>query len=223
MTAATDDVDTALLAVLREELVAISRRGWERGLVAGVSGNNSLRVPGTDLVLIKASGGCMGDMETGDTVLIRLDGTVLDAGRRPSKEWRWHVEVYRRRPDVGGIAHLHPPLAVAFTVADRPMPLVTTAARAHLRRVGTVPLLPAGSVELAEAMVEQVADPEVRAVLMAEHGAMTLGPDLRTAHYRTEYLEDNARVALTATSLLGAGVDSLPLAVDTAPLAEATG
>lgn len=220
-TAPRTETDPALLALLREELVAVSRRGWERGLVAGVSGNNSLRVPGTDLVLIKASGGCMGDMETGDTVLIGLDGTVHDADRVPSKEWRWHVEVYRQRPDVGGIAHLHPPLSVAFTVADRPMPLVTTAARAHLRRVGQVPLLPAGSVELADAVVAEVADPEVRAVLMSEHGAITLGPDLRTAHYRTEYLEDNARVALTASSLLGSGVGALPLAVDTAPLAEA--
>lgn len=217
------DVDPGMLALLREELATISRRGWDRGLVAGVSGNNSLRVPGTDLMLIKASGGCMGEMTPGDTVLMTLDGEVLDPERRASKEWRWHVEVYRRRPEVGGIAHLHPPLAVAFTVADRAMPLVTTAARAHLRRVGLVPLLPAGSAELAAAIVGELDDPEVRAVLMSEHGALTLGPDLRTAHYRTEYLEDNARVALAATALLGSGVEALPLALDTAPLAEVTG
>jgi ribulose-5-phosphate 4-epimerase/fuculose-1-phosphate aldolase len=213
----------AILQLLREELVAVSRRGYERGLVVGVSGNNSLRVPGTDLVLIKASGGCQGEMDVSDTVLMRLDGTVLDADRPPSKEWRWHLEVYRNRPDVGGIVHLHPPYAVAFAVADEPVPLVHTAARAHLRRVGRVDLLPAGSEELAARVVDVLSDEETRAVVMREHGTITVGPDLRTAYYRTEYLEDNARVALLASQLRLTTPGGLRLAVDTAPLAEVTG
>jgi ribulose-5-phosphate 4-epimerase/fuculose-1-phosphate aldolase len=217
------EADPATLRLLREELVAVSRRGYERGLVVGVSGNNSLRVPGTDLVLIKATGGCQGEMDVSDTVLMRLDGTVLDAGRVPSKEWRWHLDVYRHRADIGGIVHLHPPHAVAFAVADEPVPLVHTAARAHLRRVGRVDLLPAGSPELAEAVVAALADPETRAVVMREHGTITVGPDLRTAYYRTEYLEDNARVALLAAGLRGTTPGGLRLAVDTAPLAEVAG
>jgi len=47
MSVAMTEPDPVLLQLLREELVAWSRRGYERGLVAGVSGNNSLRVPGT--------------------------------------------------------------------------------------------------------------------------------------------------------------------------------
>jgi ribulose-5-phosphate 4-epimerase/fuculose-1-phosphate aldolase len=217
------DPDPATLQLLREELVAVSRRGYERGLVVGVSGNNSLRVPGSDLVLIKASGGCQGEMDASGTVLVRLDGTVLDPDRLPSKEWRWHLEVYRHRPDVGGIAHLHPPHAVAFAVADEPVPLVHTAARAHLRRVARVDLLPAGSEELAAEVVAALSDPDTRAVVMREHGTITVGPDLRTAYHRTEYLEDNARVALLAAQLRGTTPGGLRLAVDTAPLAEVAG
>ncbi|MQA11552.1 MAG: class II aldolase/adducin family protein [Pseudonocardiaceae bacterium] len=217
------EVDSATLRLLREDLVAISRRGYERGLVAGVSGNNSLRVPGSDLVLIKATGGCQGEMDISDTVLMNLEGEVLDQGRVPSKEWRWHVEVYRTRPEVGGIAHLHPPYSVAFAVADEPVPLVHTAARAHLRKVATVDLLPAGSSELADQVTEAFADPEVRGVLMREHGTITVGPDLRTAYYRTEYLEDCAKVALLAGQIRGMRPGEVPLAVDIAPLAEVTG
>jgi L-ribulose-5-phosphate 4-epimerase len=227
-------MDEVTLRLLREELVAVSRRGYQRGLVVGVSGNNSVRVPGTELVLIKATGGCMGEMDVSDTVLMRLDGTVCDAGRRPSKEWRWHLEVYRSRPDVGGIVHLHPPHAVAFAVADQPIPLVHTAARAHLRRVGVVGLLPAGSAELAAEVVRVLSDTETRVVVMREHGTITVGPDLRTAHYRTEYLEDNARVALLAARLRLTTPAGLRLAEDaeatlasreggTAPLAEVGG
>ena len=212
--------DPVVLQLLREELVTWSRRGYERGLVAGVSGNNSLRVPGTDLILIKATGGCQGDMDLTDTVLMTLDGEVLDAGRRPSKEWRWHAALYRARPDTGAVVHLHPPHVVAFAVADEPLPLVHTAARGHLRKVGYVELLPAGSPELADAVARVYADPDVRAVVLREHGSITVGPDLRTAYFRTEYLEDCAKVALLAGTIRGTAPAKIPLAQDTDPLAE---
>jgi L-fuculose-phosphate aldolase len=215
--------EPAVVQLLREELVAISRRGYERGLVAGLSGNNSVRVPGTDLVLIKATGRCQGEMDTSDTVLMDLDGTVLDEGRRPSKEWRWHLGIYRVRPDVGAVVHLHPPYAVAFAVADRVPQLVHTAARAYLRTVEDVELLPAGSEELAVAVMELFHDPGLRVALMREHGTIAVGPDLRSAYYRTEYLEDNAKVALIAAQITGVLPGKLILAEDAAPLAEAAG
>jgi L-ribulose-5-phosphate 4-epimerase len=215
--------DPAIVAALREELVAVSRRGYERGLVPGVSGNNSLRLPGTDLVLIKATDCCQGEMTTTDTVLLTLDGDVLDEGRRPSKEWHWHLGIYRERPDVGGIVHLHPAHAVAFAVANEIPPLVHTAARGHLRLLGSVDLLPAGSEELARAVVDQFRNPDLRGVLMREHGTITVGPDLRTAYYRTEYLEDDAKVALLAAQIAAARPAGLVLAEDRAPLAEVGG
>lgn len=216
-------VDEAVMRLLREDLVAVSRRGYERGLVVGVSGNNSLRVPGTDLVLIKATGGCQGEMDVADTVLMDLDGRVLDEGRTPSKEWRWHLGVYRTRPDVGGIAHLHPPYCVAFAVADEVPQLVHTAGRAYLRHVRSVDLLPAGSEELAREVVEVFSDVQVRAALMREHGTITVGPNLREAYYRTEYLEDSAKVALLAAHIKGTSPGKVPLAEDTEPYAEASG
>lgn len=56
---------------------------------------------------------------------------------------------------------------------------------------------------------------------MREHGTVTVGPDLRTAYYRTEYLEDNAKVACLAAQIAGVRPSQLHLAVDLAPLAEA--
>lgn len=218
----TDSVPSYVRS-LREELVAVSRRGYERGLVPGVSGNNSVRVPGTDLVLIKATNCCQGDMTVADTVLMDLDGNVLDEGRKPSKEWQWHLGIYRVRPDVNGIVHLHPPYSVAFAVANEIPPLVNAAARGHLQRLGSVELLPAGSGELADAVVEQFRDERRRGILMREHGTITVGSDLMTAYFRTEYLEDNARVAVLAAQITGVRPAALVLAEDAAPLAEATG
>ncbi len=208
------------MRLLREELVAWSRRGYDRGLVAGVSGNNSLRVPDSDLMLIKTTGCCMGDMDTADTVLMDFDGNVLEEGKQPSKEWRWHLGIYKTRPDVCGIAHFHPPYAVAFAVANRLPPLVHTAGRGHLQRVKLVQLLPSGSQELADEIMELFRG-DLRVALMQEHGSIAVGPDLRTACYRSEYLEDNAKVALLAIQVVTLDpAGSLTLAEDTAPLAE---
>ena len=213
--------DEWTVRMLREELVTISRRSYDRGLVPGVSGNNSVRVPGTDTMVIKSTGSCMGDMSPEDTVQMTLDGQVIDAGRRPSKEWRFHAAIYRVRPEVGAVVHLHPPYSVAFSVAGQVPPLVTAATRGHIQAVQMVDLLPAGSTELADAVTSVMNGSDLRAVLMREHGTVTVGPDLRTAYYRTEYLEDNARVAISAGLVAGRRAHELVLADDPDPTAEA--
>lgn len=212
--------DQPALHMLRDELVTISQRSYERGLVPGVSGNNSVRVPGTETMLIKSSGSCMGDMTAEDTVHMTWGGEVLDGERRPSKEWKFHAAIYRVRREVGAVVHLHPPYSVAFSTAGEIPPLVTAATRGHIRQIEMVPLLPAGSAELAEAVETVMAGTELRAVLMQEHGTITVGPDLRTAYYRTEYLEDNARVALLAGLAAGSRARDLVLAHDSDPTAE---
>jgi L-ribulose-5-phosphate 4-epimerase len=193
--------------IMREELVAISRRAYGQGLVVGISGNNSVRVPGTDAVLIKVTGVCQGDMDTADAVLVDLDGNVLEEGKRPSKEIRWHLAIYRSNPGVGGIVHVHPPYAVAWAVANRLPKLVHTAARGVLGRIALVDLAPSGSQELADLISDAFADRDLRVALMREHGIVAVGPDLRTAYYRAEYLEDTAKVALLAAQVRALGPD----------------
>jgi ribulose-5-phosphate 4-epimerase/fuculose-1-phosphate aldolase len=198
---AASEPSEKVLAGLREELVAVSRWAYDRGLVAGISGNNSVRVPGTEAMLIKTTAACQGDMTTEQTVLVSLDGEPLEAGREPSKEWRWHAALYRSNPEVGGIVHVHPPYAVAWAVANRAPRLIHTAARGQLKEIGLVGLAPSGSEELAQMVEEAFSDPELRVALMREHGIIAVGPDLRTAFYRADYLEDTAKVALLAAQV----------------------
>lgn len=193
--------------IMREELVAISHRAYQQGLVVGVSGNNSVRVPGTDAVLIKATGANQGDMGTADTVLVDLDGNVLESGGQPSKEIRWHLSIYRQNPEVGGVVHVHPPYAVAWAVANRVPQLVHTAARGVLKRIAMVDLAPSGSQELADLVADAFADRDLQVALMREHGIIAAGPDLRSAYYRAEYLEDTAKVALLAAQVRALGPD----------------
>jgi len=192
---------------LKELLVTIAHRAYARGLVPGVSGNLSVRVPGESRIVIKATGKCFGDMTSADTLVIDLEGDLVEDGpaaQRPSKERWFHCAIYRRRPDVGAVAHLHPPHAVAYAALHALPPMLTGAARAFLGgKTIVVPPAPSGSRELAALVGDAFQDPAIAAAILAEHGTITVGPDLLSAYYLSEYLEDAARTACLVRRIRG--------------------
>jgi L-ribulose-5-phosphate 4-epimerase len=106
-------------ANLREELVSCCRLMAAKGLVAGTEGNVSARdKDGT--ILMTPSG--MNKGEIGPEMLVRLnlEGRVLEGEFEPTSERFMHLEFYRQRPDVGGVAHGHPIFCTAFAAAQRP-------------------------------------------------------------------------------------------------------
>lgn len=197
--------NTDPLLEIRRTLVAVAHRAYARGLTLGVSGNLSVRLPGRDLVLIKATGKSLGDVTEDDLVLLDLSGDPVDSGGpAPSKERLFHVAIYRRRADVGAVVHLHPPHAVAYAVGHAIPPFLSGAARSFLSgSTVLVPPAPSGSPELAQLVQEAFANVAVHSAVLAEHGTVTVGPDVWTAFYRSEYLEDAARVAWLAGFLPG--------------------
>lgn len=166
-----------------------------RGLVSGPGGNISARLPGSNLVLIKASGVPFRDMRPGDVVVVDLDGNVVEGRGGPSKEVRFHLGIYRARPDVGAVLHTHSPWASAYAALGRPIPLVVAWARDRLGRVPVVGYAPPGSAELARMVVEAFRDPRVSAALLKDHGVVVAGRDLRDALDLAEVVEDAAKVA----------------------------
>jgi len=191
-------VTDASLERLRQRVAATCRRAYRLGLTVGTSGNVSCRVPGTDRVLIKATGLSLARVTAREVLLVDLEGHVLeDSPFSPSKERHFHLEVYRRRPDVGAVVHLHPPYALVFAAARQLPPLRTGAAQSILGgRMALVRPAPSGSRELAEAVGQALAASGMRAAILAEHGTVSVGADLDEALYVTEYLEDACRTAL---------------------------
>jgi len=188
---------------LRAELVRLAHRAFDLGLTLGVSGNLSVRVPESDRIVIKATGLSLGDMTVEDTLLLDLAGHVLEESpRRPSKERFFHLAIYRARPDVGAVAHLHPPYVLAFAALHRLPPLLTGASRAFLGgKLVLVRPAPSGSQELADLVGQAFGNPTIAAAILAEHGSVTVGSDLRQAFYLSQYLEDAARTAVLVDRL----------------------
>ncbi len=183
------------IEALRRDLVTVGKRLFDFGMAFGTSGNISAVVPGTQMALLKRTGVCLGDARPDDYLLVDFEGNVLEGEGRPSKEHRFHTGIYRARPDVGAVVHVHPPYATAFSVVADVLPIITAAGKANLGRVPTIPAYPAGSAELAQAVVNQLLDPSVKAVLMEAHGVTAVGPDIVKASYAACLLEESARVA----------------------------
>ena len=189
---------------LRHELSDFSKRAFHRNLVGGTGGNMSVRIPGSDKVLITPSGVSLGDVEPETNLLVRLDGTILEnpANLVPSKETGFHLAAYELRTDVGGIAHVHPPYSTAYSCRGISLPMVTISARVILKEVPAIECALPGSGELREFVKKGILRyPGVKALLMAEHGILALGPDIKTAYYLADLVENTAQVAFVAGNI----------------------
>lgn len=185
----------------RRAIVAVCRRLYERGLIAGPDGNVSVRL-GPDRVLVTPSGMSKVDVRPGDLVEVALDGTrrtsrAAASYREASSEVYLHLRMYSRRPDVMAVVHAHPPVATGFAVAGETLPgRVLPELIVQMGDLALVPFALPGGRAIADAL-----EPYVRqhdAFLLANHGAVTVGPSLETAHQRMESVEHAARIVLTA-------------------------
>lgn len=192
------------LDIYRQELSEFSRRAFNRRLVGGTGGNLSIRIPDTDTVLITPTGISLGDVEPEENILTNLDGEILDSpkGLKGSKEAGFHLAAYRLRPDVGAIAHVHPPYATAYSNRLSSLPLVTVSSQLNLKHVPCIACFRPGSPELRDCVAQGIENnPEVNSLLMREHGILTLGKDLKHAYYLADLVEDTAKIAYIAATI----------------------
>ena len=184
---------------IRREITAVCRRLWERGLIAGLDGNVSVRLA-PDRILVTPTGMSKVNVEPDDLVEVGHDGRHLHGTRRASSELAVHLRIYARRGDVGAIVHAHPPVATGFAVAGEGF--ASCVLPEVIFQVGWVPLVPY-EMPGTEALARQFDPfiPDHDAFLMANHGAVTAGPSLSVAHQRMESLEHTARILLTSRLL----------------------
>lgn len=191
---------------IKANLVEVGRRLYSRGLVAASDGNISARI-GDDQIVATPTGVSKGYMSPEMLITLNLDGKKLCGTLKPSSELMMHLEVYRQRPDVLAVVHAHPPVATAFAVAGKA--LDSPVLPEIILTVGTIPLAKYGtpSTEEVPASIRPYLEKH-DALLLKNHGALTLGTDLFNALYKMESIEHFAIISLYA-ELLG-GEQGLP-------------
>src|SRR5438105_2107077 len=184
----------------RREICTAGRWIHARHFAPATDGNISVRLDDSRVLTTPT---CLskGMMTPDDLVVTDVQGRRLSGTRQPSTEIAMHLLIYRFRPDVYAICHAHPPIATGFAAAG--MPLDKAILSEAVSSLGCVPLAPygtPGTTELCDSI-----EPLLRnydAILLANHGAVTYGPDLLTAFFRMETVEHFAHVSLV-TQLLG--------------------
>jgi L-fuculose-phosphate aldolase len=184
---------------LRADIVEIGRRMYARGYTASNDGNISVRI-GPDRLLMTPKSVCKGFMTPDMMCVTDLDGKKISGDRDPSSEALMHLEVYRQRPDVNAVVHAHPPTATGFAVAGIPLDRAVLAE--VLTTLGSIPLAEyatPSTVELPEAVRKYIKAHD--GMLLANHGALTVGADLYSAYYKMETIEHFAHISLVARLL----------------------
>jgi L-fuculose-phosphate aldolase len=186
---------------LRADIVEVGRRLYARGYTASNDGNISVRLDERRLLMTPKSV-CKGFMSAEMMCITDLEGRKIAGDRDPSSEMQMHLEVYRQRPDVQAVVHAHPPIATGFAVAGIPLDRAVLAE--VVTTLGSVPIADyatPSTKELPDAVRKFVKAHD--GMLLANHGALTLGTDLFSAYYKMETIEHFAKISLVARLLGG--------------------
>lgn len=180
----------------RREIVRIGRLLHEKGFIAAIDGNISVRL--NDFTVL-ATPTCMskGMLTEEDLVTVDMRGKKLSGFREVSSEIAMHLMIYRVRPDVSAVVHAHPPTATGFAAAGRALDEALVSE--IVISLGTVPLAnyaTPGTIDLCDCIEPHIEDHD--AVLMANHGVVTCGHDLLTAYMNMETVEHFAKISLVA-------------------------
>ena len=184
----------------REEIVRYGRMLHQRGFVAAMDGNLSVRLKG-DRILVTPTCLSKGAMRATDLVIVDPEGQRVAGRRNVTSEIGMPLLVYRMRPDIQAIVHAHPPTATGFAAAGMALtePLVCEV----VMGLGCIPLArygTPGTSELAKTLEPYV--PHYDAILMSNHGVVAYGDTIEHAYMKMETVEHFAQVALV-THLLG--------------------
>ena len=164
-------------AEVREQIVFYAQKAYDRRLVGGTGGNFSARLDDKRMV-VTASGVSLGDTSMDNLIKADIGSYEWEPPGDfiPSKEYRYHANILRLRPDVGAILHVHPPHATAYAVKRRGIPMVTDAAFKQ-PPMPRVPFAPSGSDELVEYVTRAIGEnPGCKVLLLEEHGIIAWGP-----------------------------------------------
>jgi L-fuculose-phosphate aldolase len=185
--------------VIREEIVAVARKLWQRQYVDGNGGNISARLTEntvicTPTMLSKA------DLTPFDLCLVDLDGNQLAGSRRRSSEILLHLEIFKTVRQAGAVIHCHPPHATAYAITGRVPPgCIVAEHEVFIGPVASVPYETPGTKVCAESVLPHVHDHNT--ILLVNHGVVCWGDTVTHAEWYVEVVDTTCRILILASHL----------------------
>ena len=188
-------------AKLREEICAIGKSIFARGLTAGSSGNSSVRID--EGWLLTPTGSSLGRLDPARLSKLGPDGRLV-SGDSPTKESFLHRVMYEERRKTGAVVHLHSTHSVALSMLPEidPRAALPPMTAYYLMKCGATALVPyyrPGDAAVADA-IKGLAG-RYSSVLLANHGPVVSGDTLEAAVFATDELEETAKLYLLLRGL----------------------
>jgi len=188
-----------LLENQRIDIAQFGKKLVKSGLTTGTGGNLSCMDRTENLVAISPSGIDYDEMMAEDVVVLDMTGKIIDGKLKPSSETGIHLGLYRARGDVSAIIHTHSPYASTMACLNMEIPAVHYLVGFSGTKVPVAPYATFGTEQLAKNVSDTIG--KFNAVLMANHGLITVGDDLLRAFCVAEEIEFVARIYYQAKSI----------------------
>lgn len=192
---------------LREQICRVGRLMYQQGYVDGAGGNISARLD-DDRILVSPSGLAIGFLEAEQLIVVNLAGERVDqpteanAHLRATSESAMHLECYRQRDDVNAVVHAHPPTAVALTLVGYDFQqCIIPEMVVLLGMLPTAPYSTPSSRENSDAITNLIREHD--AIMLSNHGSLTVAKSLWDAYMMLETLEHGATILQRALQLSG--------------------
>jgi len=188
----------------KEAVLKTSREVANKGFVVGTSGNISTRIsePGEkELLAITPSGRYYDLLRLNDIVIVNFEGDLVQGNLSPTIETMLHIEIYKARKNVNAIIHFHPVFGSVAAITGLNIPPVLEDQVACLGgEIKVAEYALPGSMKLVQNVIYALGPRN--AVILANHGALSTGQNMREAFTNCEMLEKTAKIYIHA---LGAG------------------
>ncbi|MDY6971570.1 MAG: class II aldolase/adducin family protein [Thermodesulfobacteriota bacterium] len=180
---------------IKEEFCQFCHLLYSRRLVTGVGGNMAARVG--DKILLTPSGHSLRLVEKDVVVTVNGKGIVLEGGEA-TREAGMHLGILDARPDVNVVCHIHGAYIIAATAMLAPgpasLPPLTPGFIHYVHPLPMIPFMIPGTEALAETVAREFEGGRPCALLLQNHGLITVGKDFQEAFNVAEEVDETARI-----------------------------
>lgn len=179
---------------IKKEVLKTAMKLNEYGLIKMSAGNISVRcTDNSEEIIVTPSGINYEEIGEKDLIVINMNKQVLEGTRRLSYDIDALIYIYKKMPGVNAIIHTHQVYATAVGLISDTLPLLTTTlANAVGGEVKVAPFSSAASIEMGIKAVDYLDNR--KAVILKNHGVITIGKRLKEALYAAVYLEETAKI-----------------------------
>lgn len=178
----------------KRELIDGAIKLIKYGIIKMSAGNLSVRCgDNSELIIVTPSGMDYEEVKEKDLILLNMDKEIIEGSGKPSYDMDALIYIYKNMPEVNAIIHTHQVFATSVGLISNKLPgITTTLANAVGGEVTVAPFSSAADIEMGKKTVDFINNK--KAIILKNHGVITIGKSIKEALYAAVYLEEAARI-----------------------------